>query len=104
MPAKRRASRFGQASRQLVCGTEACSENEHLLGVVSGFQPGASVVNPGKAADRGDDGGCHAGRLARLDRSLAWRLSVFVSRLHPRSIVRCLIMEGEMGKKVPDYA
>lgn len=76
MPAKRRASRFDQASRQLVCGAEACSENEHLLGVVSGFQPGPGAVNPGKAADRGDGGSCHAGRLARVDRALGRPFSV----------------------------
>ena len=68
MPAERSAPRFGEAARQLVCGVQGCPENEHLLGGVSGFQPSASVVNPGTAGDRGDDGSCHAGRLARPDR------------------------------------
>jgi hypothetical protein len=90
MPAERRASPFGHASRQLVCGAEACSENEQLFGVVSGFQPGASAVNPGKAADRGDDGSCHAGRLARLDRDLARRVSVFVPVCTRGAHFRCL--------------
>jgi hypothetical protein len=66
MPAKRRAFCFGQASRQLVCRIEACPENQHLLRGISAFEPGASAVNPGTAGDRGDDGGCHVGRLARL--------------------------------------